>query len=173
MTALSIRYLAEHPDAAARPGRLVRARVGRRQRRAGPRPATQRQLSHAANADRLPICLVGLLGTEPVATATLKFREIEYSPEADFWIGWVCVRRGHARSRLRQGARQAAVEAQAAARGLAALYLHTPTRRRSISAGLADARSDDSGRQAVHGHDQGTSAALGSSCTAPALDESP
>lgn len=61
-----------------------------------------------------------------MATATLKFREIEFSAEADFWIGWVCVRedmRGHGFG----GALVAAAETQAAALGLTPLYLHTPS----------------------------------------------
>ena len=126
MTTLSIGYLADHPDAAP----VLAAWFAREwgdgsEQRTTAGYATQ--LSNAASRDRLPICLVGLLGTEPVATATLKFREIEYSAEADFWIGWVCVRedmrgRGFGRDLV------AAAEAQAAAMGLAPLYLHTPSK---------------------------------------------
>ena len=91
MTALSIRYLADHPEAAPFLGAWFAREWGdgSEERTAA---GYAGQVSHAASADRLPICLVGLLGVEPVATATLKFREIEYSPEADFWLGWVCVR---------------------------------------------------------------------------------
>jgi GNAT superfamily N-acetyltransferase len=126
MTALSICYLADHtevvPDLAAwfakewGDGSEARTAAG-----------YERQVSHAANADHLPICLIGLIGVEPVATATLKFREIEYSPGADYWLGWVCVRedmRGRGFGRALVGA----VEAQAVARGMARLYLHTPSR---------------------------------------------
>jgi len=126
MTALSIRYLADHPEAAPFLGAWFAREWGdgSEERTAA---GYAGQVSHAASADRLPICLVGLLGVEPVATATLKFREIEYSPEADFWLGWVCVRedmRGRGFGKALVGA----VEAQAVARGMARLYLHTPTR---------------------------------------------
>ncbi|HEY5387638.1 MAG TPA: GNAT family N-acetyltransferase [Thermoleophilia bacterium] len=124
MTTLSIEYLADHPDAApVLAGWFAREwGAGSAQRTAA---AFSTQLASCADRDRLPICLVGLLDTEPVATATLKFREIEYSEEADFWIGWVCVRedmrgRGFGRDLV------TAAEAQAAARRLTPLYLHTP-----------------------------------------------
>lgn len=124
MTTLSIEYLADHPDAAP----VLAGWFAREWGDGSPQDAADHystHLSSSANRDRLPICLVGLLDTEPVATATLKFREIEYSAEADFWIGWVCVRkdmRGHGFGR----ALVTAVEAQAAAMRLTPLYLHTP-----------------------------------------------
>ena len=82
-------------------------------------------LSAAANRDQLPICLLGLVDGDPVATATLKFREIEYSPEADYWLGFVYVREdvrglGYGRAIV------AAAEAAAVAAHLTPLYLHTP-----------------------------------------------
>jgi GNAT superfamily N-acetyltransferase len=126
MTALSICYLADHAEVVPDLAEWFVSEWGDDSEE-GTAAAYASQLSHAANADRLPVCLVGLLGAEPVATATLKFREIEYSPEADFWLGWVCVRedmrgRGFGRALVR------AVEAQAAQRGMARLHLHTPTR---------------------------------------------
>jgi len=83
------------------------------------------QLEACLGDDALPVCLVGLLGDEPVATATLKFREIEYAADADFWIGWVCVRHDM-RGRGLGRALVEAVEAVATGRGLSPLYLHTP-----------------------------------------------
>ena len=124
--ALSIGYLADYPEAVP-----VLAAWFAREWGDGSEERTAagyaREVSQAASADRLPICLVGLLGVELVATATLKFREIEYSPEADFWLGWVCVRqdmrhRGFGRALVE------AVEAQALERGMARLYLAPPTR---------------------------------------------
>ena len=123
-TPLSIEFLADHPDAVA-----VLAQWFAREWGDGSSERTAAgyaaQLARSANIDRLPVCLVGLLDAEPVATATLKFREIDYSREADFWVGWVCVRQDM-RGRGFGRALVAAVEALAAARRDTPLYLHTP-----------------------------------------------
>ena len=83
------------------------------------------RLPSRANRDRLPLCLLGLLDGGPAATATLKFREIDYSPGADFWLGSVYVRedvrgRGHGREVV------AAAEALAVEMRFTPLYLYTP-----------------------------------------------
>lgn len=85
--------------------------------------ARRRELPARANRDRLPLCLVGLLDGAPVATATLKFREIEYA-DADFWVGSVYVRtdrrgNGHCRTIV------TAAEQLAAGLGFTPLYLYT------------------------------------------------
>jgi len=125
VTAARIEYLADHPDAAP----VLAGWFAREWGRGSPRSAElyAAQLSAYAHRDRLPICLVGLLDTEPVATASLKLREIEYSETADYWIGWVCVRedmrgRGFGRAIVE------AAEVEAAARSLSPLYLHTPNK---------------------------------------------
>ena len=126
MTALNIRYLAEHPEVAPvlaawfanEWGDGSEERTAAAYARAG---VARRERRPPSDLSRRPA------RGEPVATATLKFREIEYSPEADFWLGWVCVRedmRGRGFGRALVGA----VEAQAAQRGMARLHLHTPTR---------------------------------------------
>ncbi len=124
MTALSIRFLADHPDAAPVLAQWFAQEWGDGSR--DNETAYRARLAGSTDKDRLPICLIGLLAAEPVATATLKFREIEFSAEADFWLGWVCVRhdmRGQGFGRTLV----AAVEALAAARGHTTLYLHTPS----------------------------------------------
>ena len=45
------------------------------------------RLPQRAHRERLPVCILGLVDDTPVATATLKFRELEYLPDADFWLG--------------------------------------------------------------------------------------
>lgn len=77
-----------------------------------------------ATRERLPMCLLGMLRGCVVATASLKYREIEYAPDADFWLGSVYVREdvrgcGHGRAMV------AAAEAQAAAKSFSPLYLYT------------------------------------------------
>jgi GNAT superfamily N-acetyltransferase len=125
-SALSIEYLADHLGAVpvlaqwfsrewgdGSPGRSAAAYAA--------------QLASGASRHLLPICLVGLLGDEPVATATLKFREIEFAREADFWVGWVCVRED-VRGRGFGRALVVAVEALAVARRDIPVYLHTPSK---------------------------------------------
>jgi GNAT superfamily N-acetyltransferase len=126
MTTLSIGYLADHPDAAP----VLAGWFAREWGDGSPQTsisAFTASLSCSANRDRLPICLLGLFDDEPVATVTVKFREIEYSEEADFWIGWVYVRedmrgRGYGRAVV------TAAELQAAAKHFSPLYLHTPAK---------------------------------------------
>jgi GNAT superfamily N-acetyltransferase len=125
MTALSIGYLADGPDA----GPILAGWFEREWGDGSPQrsaAAYSAQLAQCVSRDRLPVCLVGFLDEEPVATATLKFREIEFSVEADFWLGWVCVRQDM-RGRGFGGAIVAAAESQAAALGLTPLFLHTPS----------------------------------------------
>ena len=125
MATLNIAYLADHPEAAPvlaewfssewdePPGMSVAAAAER--------------LASLASHDRLPICLLGLVDGDPVATATLKFREIEFSSEADFWLGFVYVREkvrglGYGRAIV------TAAEAVAVAAHFTPLYLHTPSK---------------------------------------------
>jgi GNAT superfamily N-acetyltransferase len=123
---MRIAYLADHPEAIAVLAEWFAAEWGD----LDPQNSVEgyrARLPQRAARERLPICILGLVDDTPVATATLKFREIEYSPDADFWLGSVYVRedvrgRGHGRGIV------AAAEALAVARHLAPLYLYTPTR---------------------------------------------
>jgi GNAT superfamily N-acetyltransferase len=126
MNELSIDYLADHPDAIP----VLAGWFAHEWGDGSPQTsiaAFAAQLSPSANRDRLPVCLLGMLDGEPVATATLKFREIEYAEEADFWIGWVCVRED-VRGRGYGGAVVTAAEVEAAAKLFSPLYLHTPAK---------------------------------------------
>jgi GNAT superfamily N-acetyltransferase len=120
-------------------------------------------LKAGAGSERLPITLLGFLYDEPVATATLKFREIEYSEEADFWVGWVCVREDM-RGRGFGTALVTAAEARAVAMGLTSLYLHTPGKEtfyrhlgwRTIGMTIADERRSTVMNKVVGGQDPAT-----------------
>jgi GNAT superfamily N-acetyltransferase len=123
-TPLSIEYLAAHPQLAP----ILAGWFARDWGRDDPN-SLQRysaQVAAAASTQELPICLVGLLGGEPVATATLKYREIEFADEADYWLGWVHVREDM-RGRGYGTALVAAVQSLAAGMRLSPLYLHTPS----------------------------------------------
>jgi GNAT superfamily N-acetyltransferase len=124
MTTLRIAYLADYPEAIP----VLAGWFAREWGDLDPQNTVEgfgARLLACANRDRLPICLLGLLDGEPVATATLKFREVEYLEAADFWVGSVYVRedvrgKGHGRAIV------AAAEALAAAKNFTPLYLYTP-----------------------------------------------
>jgi len=120
---LTIAYLADHHDAVPVLADWFSREWGRG-RPGMEAAAIAERLAAAASRDTLPICLLGLLDGEPVATASLKFREIEFAPEADYWLGSVYVRedcrgRGFGREIV------AAAEAVASAAGFTPLYLYS------------------------------------------------
>lgn len=85
------------------------------------------RLPQRAHRERLPVCILGLVDDTPVATATLKFRELEYLPDADFWLGSGYVR-ADVRGRGHGAAIVAAAEALAEARHFTPLYLYSPSK---------------------------------------------
>jgi GNAT superfamily N-acetyltransferase len=126
LAALTIAYLADHPEAIP----VLADWFAREWGQGSPAmesAAIGQRLAAQASRDELPVTLLGLLDGEPVATATLKFRELDYSPEADYWLGSVYVRedmrgRGFGRAII------AAAEAAAAEIGWVPLYLYSPSK---------------------------------------------
>jgi GNAT superfamily N-acetyltransferase len=126
MAPLTVAYLSDHPEAAP----VLAAWFAREWGDGTPAMASAaiaERLAAQAGPGALPLTLVGLLAGEPVATATLKFRELDYSLQADYWLGSVFVRedarrRGHGRAII------AAAEATAAELGYAPLYLYSPAK---------------------------------------------
>lgn len=89
--------------------------------------AIAERLAAQTDPDTLPITLLGLLADDPVATVTLKYRELDWAPGADYWLGSLYVRedlrgRGFARTMLD------AAETAAAAAGSVPLYLYSPAK---------------------------------------------
>jgi GNAT superfamily N-acetyltransferase len=124
MAELEIAYLVDRLDAAPLLAAWFAAEWGDGSPGMQPQAIAQRLVSQASRK-RLPICLLGLAGGAPVATAMLKYREIDYAPRADHWLGSVYVLddmrgRGYGRAIV------AAAEATAASAGLLPLYLYTP-----------------------------------------------
>ncbi len=127
MTDLEIALLADHPEAIA----VVAEWFAREWGELGPEhdaAAYRRSLPTRADRDRPPICLLGLADGKPLATATLKFREIEYAADADFWLGSVYVRED-ARGRGYGRVIVAAAVSLATTKGFTPLYLYTPAKR--------------------------------------------
>ena len=123
MTELTVADLADHPEAIPILAEWFSQEWGCGRPEMAPAAIAER-LAAGVSRDTLPICLLGLLDDEPVATATLKFREIDFAPEADYWLGSVYVREDR---RGRGLGRQiiAAAEAVASAAGLTPLYLYS------------------------------------------------
>jgi GNAT superfamily N-acetyltransferase len=126
MAPLTIAYLSDHPEAVP----TLAAWFAREWGDGSPattQAAIAERLATKAGPPELPITLVALLESEPVATATLKFREIDWAPEADYWLGSVYVRddlrgRGFGRAII------AAAQAAAADAGHAPLHLYSPAK---------------------------------------------
>ena len=82
------------------------------------------RLSQRLNRDELPLALVGFVEGNPVASASLKIRELDSCPEYDHWLGSVYVtpsQRGKGFGKLIS---RAAAD-QAESLGLRKLYLYT------------------------------------------------
>ena len=126
MAPLTITYLSDQPQAVP----VLAAWFAREWGDGSPAMAPDAiagRLAAQTGPPELPLTLLGLLDGEPLATATLKFRELDWEPQADHWLGSVYVRadvrgRGHGRAIV------AAAEAAAAAGGLAPLYLYSPAK---------------------------------------------
>ena len=91
--------------------------------------AIENRLTQAVESDQFPVILVGFLEGQPVATATLKIREMSTHPHLEHWLGTVFVlpefrRRGLAREIVSQ-----AVD-HARQRGVGTLHLYTPDQER-------------------------------------------
>jgi predicted N-acetyltransferase YhbS len=51
----------------------------------------ERHVRERSNRDKIPLCLVAFANSEPIATATLKIREMEIYPQFEHWLGNVYV----------------------------------------------------------------------------------
>ena len=51
----------------------------------------QHRLQERLNRDRIPMCLIAMIESEPIATASLRIREMDIYPEYEHWLGSVYV----------------------------------------------------------------------------------
>jgi GNAT superfamily N-acetyltransferase len=124
---MQIEYLADHPEAIPVLAKWFAAEWGYLNPGANTVAGYIESLPSRAQREALPLCLVGLVDGEIVATSTLKLRELEYAADADYWLASVYVRedlrgRGHGKAIVE------AAEDIAVSRGLTPLYLYSPSK---------------------------------------------
>ena len=51
----------------------------------------ERHVRERLNRDKIPLCLVAFAKSKPIATATLKIREMDIYPQFEHWLGNVYV----------------------------------------------------------------------------------
>jgi GNAT superfamily N-acetyltransferase len=123
MKTLDIKYLADCPETVYILAGWFYDEWGGNNPALSPR-ILEEALKERLNKDKLPLCLVGLYDNRPVATASLRIREMETHPQYPDWLGSVYVipevrGRGFGRMIVR-----AAVN-EARRLGLESLYLYT------------------------------------------------
>jgi putative hydrolase of the HAD superfamily len=84
----------------------------------------EEQFRQRLNRDHLPLAMVALLGNTPVATASLKLREMDTHPQYTHWLGGVYTLPEHRRQGIGAQVIEATV-AEARRLGVEDLYLYT------------------------------------------------
>jgi len=79
------------------------------------------------NRDKIPLCMIALAKSQPIATATLKIREMDIYPQFEHWLGDVYVLHEHRDQGVGSQITEAAVEI-AKSRRVKTLCLYTRDR---------------------------------------------
>jgi len=87
---IEIKYLADHPELTHLLPTWFHDEWGKNN------PAItveiiERRVRERLNRDKIPLCMVGFAKSKPIATATLKIREMEIYPHLEHWLGNVYV----------------------------------------------------------------------------------
>jgi N-acetylglutamate synthase-like GNAT family acetyltransferase len=85
-----IKYLADHPELT----HLLAAWFHDEWGKNNPSLTTEiieRRMRERLNRDKIPLCMVALTKSKPIATATLKIREMEIYSQFEYWLGNVYV----------------------------------------------------------------------------------
>jgi GNAT superfamily N-acetyltransferase len=87
---IDVHYLADHPNLTRRVATWFYEEWGIRNPENSVENVEKRLLERM-NRDRLPLILIAFQGVEPVASASLKIREMETHPRYVHWLGSVYV----------------------------------------------------------------------------------
>jgi len=79
------------------------------------------------NHDKLPLSMIAFANSEPIATASLKIREMDIYPQFEHWLGTVYVLPGYRNQGVGSQIVEAAVD-KASLLGVKTLNLYTPDR---------------------------------------------
>ena len=87
----------------------------------------ERRVRKRLNRDKIPLCMVALTKSKPIATATLKIREMEIYPQFEYWLGNVYVLPEYRNQGAGSQITEATIE-KAKLLGVKNLYLYTQDR---------------------------------------------
>jgi GNAT superfamily N-acetyltransferase len=128
---IEIQYLAEYPELIPLLAAWFHAEFGRRSPDLSVE-RIERRLHERLNRDRIPFTLVGFLNQRPVASTSLKIRDMDTQPQYRHWLSTVYVQPDY----RGQGIGSYLIEytvREAARLGAEILYLYTSDRERLYS----------------------------------------
>lgn len=119
----SFAYLADHPELLPILAEWFHTEWGDQDPQRS-RETIQQEVSKSMHKNRLPLTIVCVREAQPIATATLKIREMETHPQYEHWLGGVYVHPEHRGQQV--GSQIVEFTAQEAARlKVSDLYLYT------------------------------------------------
>jgi N-acetylglutamate synthase-like GNAT family acetyltransferase len=87
---IEIRYLAEHPELVHLLSTWFQDEWGKNNP-ALTLESIERRVRQRLHKDKIPLCLVAFADSKPIATTTLKIREMDIYPQFEYWLGNVYV----------------------------------------------------------------------------------
>ena len=87
---IEVKYLADHPELVHLLSTWFHDEWGRNNP-SRTLESIERHVRERLNRDKIPLCMVAFTESKPIATATLKIREMEIYPHFEHWLGNVYV----------------------------------------------------------------------------------
>jgi GNAT superfamily N-acetyltransferase len=123
LTLVEIKFLADYPELASLLSGWFFGEWGE-ENPALTLESIEKAVRQRMSRDRTPLCLVAILDNQPIASATLKFREVESHPQYKHWLGNVYVLPEYRRRGIGSLVIQKAID-EAKRIGIRNLYLYT------------------------------------------------